>query len=94
MVALRVSIWLLLTTSIVGLAGGALAAGKIKLAQTSNVTICMMNCNSQKALCQSTCATSPKLLPPCLVNWALAPVMLLQADRASRVAPTYNYNVK
>jgi hypothetical protein len=60
MVALRASIWVLLTTSIVGLAGGALAAGKIRLAQTSTVTNCMMNCNSQKALCQSTCATSPQ----------------------------------
>ena len=78
MVALRASIWVLLTTSIVGLAGGALAAGKIRLAQatvpsvappltglgstsvTSTVTNCMMNCNSAKALCQSTCATSPQ----------------------------------
>jgi hypothetical protein len=41
--------------SIVGLAGGALAAGKIKLAQTSTVTICMMNCNSAYAFCQSSC---------------------------------------
>ena len=31
MVALRASIWVLLTTSIVGLAGGALAAEKIRL---------------------------------------------------------------
>ena len=60
MLALRMFACVLLTTSIVGLAGGALAAGKIRLAQTSTVTNCMMNCNSQKALCQSTCATSPQ----------------------------------
>ena len=60
MLAPRVFICVLLATSIVGLAGGALAAGKIRLAQTSNVTNCMMNCNSAKALCQSTCNTSPQ----------------------------------
>ena len=60
MLALRMFICVLLTTSIVGLAGGALAAEKIRLAQTSTVTNCMMNCNSQKALCQSTCLTSPQ----------------------------------
>src|SRR3974377_1595446 len=60
MVALRASIWVLLTTSIVGLAGGALAAGKIRLAQTSTVTECTMNCNSAQVLCQSTCASSPQ----------------------------------
>src|SRR6516225_7308576 len=35
----------------------------------------------------------PKLLSPCLVNWALAPVMLFQANRASRVAPMYSYQL-
>ncbi len=59
MIAPRASICVLLATSIVGLAGGALAAGKIRLAQTSNVTNCMMNCNSAYALCQSSC-TNPQ----------------------------------
>src|SRR6516164_8936864 len=54
------AVCVLLTTCIVVLAGGALAAGKIRLAQTSTVTNCMMNCNSAKALCQSTCASSPQ----------------------------------
>jgi hypothetical protein len=31
------------------------AAGKIRLAQTSTVTNCMMVCNSQAAACQTTC---------------------------------------
>src|SRR5579863_8516403 len=31
------------------------AAGKIRLAQTSTVTNCMMLCNSQAATCQTTC---------------------------------------
>ena len=59
MIAPRASICVLLATGIVGLAGGALAAGKIRLAQTSTVTTCMMNCNSRYALCQSTC-TNPQ----------------------------------
>jgi hypothetical protein len=59
MIAPRASICVLLATSIVGLAGGALAAGKIRLAQTSTVTNCMMTCNSAYALCQSTC-TNPQ----------------------------------
>jgi hypothetical protein len=32
-----------------------LAAGRIRLAQTSAVTNCMMACNSQAATCQTTC---------------------------------------
>lgn len=34
---------------------GAHAAGRMRLAQTSNVTNCMMLCNSQAAACQTTC---------------------------------------
>ena len=33
----------------------ALADGKIRLAQTSTLTNCMMACNSQAAVCQTTC---------------------------------------
>jgi hypothetical protein len=55
MIAPRASICVLLAAGIVGLAGGAHAAGKIRLAQTSTVTTCMMNCNSAYALCQSSC---------------------------------------
>jgi hypothetical protein len=32
-----------------------LAAGRIRVAQTSIVTNCMMACNSQAAACQTTC---------------------------------------
>ena len=39
----------------VGTTGVANAAGKIRLAQTSTVTNCMMTCNSQAAACQTTC---------------------------------------
>jgi hypothetical protein len=31
------------------------AAGRTRIAQTSNVTKCMMACNSQAATCQTTC---------------------------------------
>ena len=55
MIAPRASICVLLATSIVGLASGALAAGKIRLAQTSTVTNCMMSCNSTFASCEATC---------------------------------------
>jgi hypothetical protein len=60
MIAPRASICVLLATSVVGLASGALAAGKIRLAQTSTVTNCMMNCNSAYALCQSSCTNAPQ----------------------------------
>jgi hypothetical protein len=60
MIAPRASLCVLLAISIVVPASGALAAGKIRLAQTSTVTNCMMNCNSAQALCQSTCASSPQ----------------------------------
>jgi hypothetical protein len=41
--------------AIVGSASSAFAAGKIRLAQTSATTNCMMTCNSQAATCQSSC---------------------------------------
>src|SRR5262249_35789822 len=55
MVAPRASICVLLATSIVGLMGSALAAGEIRLAQTSTVTNCMVSCNNAYASCQTTC---------------------------------------
>jgi len=36
-------------------ADGAQAATRIRLAQTSNVTNCMMSCNAQATQCQTTC---------------------------------------
>lgn len=41
--------------AIVGYATNAVAAGKMRLAQTSTVTNCMNSCNSQAASCQSSC---------------------------------------
>jgi hypothetical protein len=38
-----------------GFATGACAAGKMRVAQTSTVTNCMMSCNSGYATCQSAC---------------------------------------
>ncbi len=34
---------------------GAASAAKLRLAQTSTVTNCMMTCNSQAAACQTAC---------------------------------------
>jgi hypothetical protein len=48
-----VSMWLGAASP--GMAGAANATGKLRLAQTSTVTNCMMLCNSQAATCQSTC---------------------------------------
>lgn len=42
------------TASVVGW-GGIASAGKIRLAQSSVVTTCMMTCNAQSANCQSNC---------------------------------------
>jgi hypothetical protein len=55
MIAPRASICVLLAASIVGLADGARAAGKIRLAQTSSATNCMVSCNTTFANCESTC---------------------------------------
>jgi hypothetical protein len=50
--------WLAVLFAVVaieGFAGGASAGGKIRLAQTSTTTNCMMTCNSQAATCQAAC---------------------------------------
>lgn len=45
-----------LSLSIAGAAfSGAAYAAKIRLAQTSTVTNCMMTCNAQAATCQANC---------------------------------------
>jgi hypothetical protein len=41
--------------AVAGFASEASAGEKIRLAQTSIVTNCMMACNSQAATCQTTC---------------------------------------
>jgi hypothetical protein len=46
---------LLAVLAIAGFAASASARGKIRLAQTSVTTTCMMTCNSQYANCQSSC---------------------------------------
>jgi hypothetical protein len=50
--------------AIASVAGGVANAGKIRLAQTSNTTNCMMTCNSQAATCQSSCFLPPALSAP------------------------------
>jgi hypothetical protein len=52
---MRVLTMLLVALAIVGHATDAMAAGKMRLAQTSTVTNCMNSCNSQAASCQSSC---------------------------------------
>ena len=52
---MRVFTLLFTVLAINGCAGAALAAGKIRLAQSSTLTNCMMTCNTQGANCQSAC---------------------------------------
>jgi len=49
---------LLAVLAIVGFAAAASAQGKIRLAQSSVTTTCMMTCNSQYANCQSSCVAT------------------------------------
>jgi hypothetical protein len=47
---------ILLTVALIGAAApAALAEVKIRLAQTSTATTCMMTCNAQAASCQTAC---------------------------------------
>ena len=48
----------LAVVAIVVCATSASAQGKIRLAQSSVTTTCMMTCNSQYANCQSSCLSS------------------------------------
>ena len=47
--------FVLLAAAIGAAPASAFAEGKIRLAQTSNVTNCMMICNSAAANCRTTC---------------------------------------
>src|SRR5579862_5185683 len=46
-------------TAVAGFAGAASAGGKIRLAQSSTTTNCMMTCNAQAATCQAACFVPP-----------------------------------
>src|SRR5580704_1874447 len=45
--------------AVAGFASAASAGEKIRLAQTSTTTNCMMTCNAQAATCQTTCFLPP-----------------------------------
>ena len=45
--------------AVAGFASGASAGEKIRLAQTSTTTNCMMTCNAQAATCQAACFLPP-----------------------------------
>ena len=51
----RIFAFILGVAAVCAAAQGALAGEKIRLAQTSNVTNCMMICNSAAANCRTTC---------------------------------------
>lgn len=68
----------------VGLAGAAGAADRIRLAQTSVTTNCMMTCNAQAATCQSTCFVPPT--PP--VGTTTPPLLQAQQPGPTVTAST------
>ena len=49
----------LFAVAVAGFAGAASAGEKIRLAQTSTTTNCMMTCNAQAATCQAACFVPP-----------------------------------
>jgi hypothetical protein len=55
---MRASIVLLALLATSGFATDASAAAKIRLAQSSSLTNCMVACNSQYASCQSSCVSN------------------------------------
>jgi hypothetical protein len=58
----------LLSAAVAVWATSASATGKIRLAQTSTATNCMMTCNAQAATCQTTCLIPPAQVPNALNN--------------------------
>ena len=49
----------LFAVAVAGFAGEASAGEKIRLAQSSTTTNCMMTCNAQAATCQAACFVPP-----------------------------------
>jgi hypothetical protein len=58
----------LLSVTVAVWATAVSATGKIRLAQTSTATNCMMTCNAQAATCQTTCLIPPAQVPNALNN--------------------------
>jgi hypothetical protein len=52
---MRGAIAILLSVTLAGYASSSMADGRIRLAQSSAATTCMMGCNSQAANCQTAC---------------------------------------
>jgi hypothetical protein len=50
-----VLLWTFAAVAVLASSVSANAATKLRLAQTSTVTTCMMACNAQAAACQTTC---------------------------------------
>jgi hypothetical protein len=50
---------LLVVVAVAGFASAASADEKIRLAQSSTTTNCMMTCNAQAATCQAACFVPP-----------------------------------
>ena len=89
---MRVTAILLVVLSIVsvdGLRGTAVAAERIRLAQASVTTTCMMTCNSQYANCQSSCLASGAVpnTPAATTNAKSESNVLLELHEHAAVVP-------
>jgi hypothetical protein len=78
------SVAIVLGVAVIATAGGASAGEKIRLAQNSATTTCMMTCNSQAAACQSGCFVPAA--PP--VGNTTSPITLAQTPGANPTAST------
>ena len=78
--------WLavLFAVAVAGFAGAASAGEKIRLAQSSTTTSCMMTCNAQAATCQAACFVPPA---PAVGSTALA-IAQAQSPGANPTAST------
>lgn len=83
---------ILLTVAAIGAAApGAFAEVKIRLAQTSTATNCMMTCNAQAASCQTAClvpGTPPSAAATTTSNATASTTCLLNCSTAQLACQT------
>ncbi len=82
---------LLTAATIAAAVPGASAEARIRLAQTSTATTCMMTCNAQAALCQTACVvpgTPPSAAATTTSNATASTMCLLNCSTARLTCQT------
>jgi len=83
---------ILFTVALIGAAAPqALAEARIRVAQTSTATTCMMTCNAQAALCQTACVvpgTPPSAAATTTSNATASTMCLLNCSTAQLACQT------